>query len=252
MRKRKIVSALILLILGFIGISSLLSTQISLPEEALVQLREQFTAQQIRLLILVNPTILLLLAIIAGINLYKKTGLSIPVIDKISGNVPEPLKIADLLKYGVFGGLLAGVLLSMLIWILYPMFPPEFIKLSEETSPSPAARFLYGGLTEEIIMRFGLMTLLVWVIAKIFRNLNSKVYWIAIILSALVFAFGHFPSLMHIGPSSIVVLYILLGNTIGGIVYGWLYWKKGLESAMVAHICTHVVLLFSEKILIQL
>lgn len=250
MHKRKIVPALILLILGLIGISSLLTTPISLPEEALVQLREQFTSQQIRLLILVNPTIFLLLALIAGINLYKKTGLDIPVIDKISGNVQEPLKIADLLRYGVFGGLLAGILLSIVIWVFYPMFPPEFIKLSKETGPSPVARFLYGGLTEEIIMRFGLMTLLVWVIFKIIRDLNAMVYWIAIILSALVFALGHLPSVMPMGPSNIVVLYILIGNTIGGIEFGWLYWKKGLESAMIAHMFTHVVLLFSEEFLI--
>jgi len=34
-------------------------------------------------------------------------------------------------------------------------------------------------------------------------------------------------------------------NTIGGVVFGWLYWKHGLEHAMLAHfgadIIVHVV-----------
>lgn len=250
MQKRKIVPAIILLILGLSGVASLLTSQVSLPEEALVQLREQFTLQQIRYLILINPAILLLLAIIAGITLYQKTRLSLPLIDKVSGNIKEQPAYMDLLLHGLFGGMIVGVLLSFIIWIFYPFFPPEFIKFSEETSPSPVARFLYGGLTEEIIMRFGLMTFLVWLISKIFKDINTMVYGMAIFLSALVFALGHLPSVMPVVSSNVVVLYILVGNTIGGIIFGWLYWKKGLESAMIAHICTHVVLLFSEKFLI--
>jgi formate/nitrite transporter FocA (FNT family) len=40
----------------------------------------------------------------------------------------------------------------------------------------------------------------------------------------------------------ILLTYILLGNSIGGVIFGWLYWKKGLESAMVAHVFAHVVM----------
>jgi membrane protease YdiL (CAAX protease family) len=31
-------------------------------------------------------------------------------------------------------------------------------------------------------------------------------------------------------------------NGIGGVVFGWLYWKKGLESAMIAHFSADIVL----------
>jgi membrane protease YdiL (CAAX protease family) len=29
-------------------------------------------------------------------------------------------------------------------------------------------------------------------------------------------------------------------NAIGGIVFGWLYWRRSLEAAMVAHASAHV------------
>jgi len=31
-------------------------------------------------------------------------------------------------------------------------------------------------------------------------------------------------------------------NGIGGIIFGWLYWKKGLESAMISHFSADIVL----------
>ena len=33
----------------------------------------------------------------------------------------------------------------------------------------------------------------------------------------------------------------LLLNGIGGVTFGWLYWKQGLEAAMVAHFTANVL-----------
>lgn len=34
----------------------------------------------------------------------------------------------------------------------------------------------------------------------------------------------------------------LLLNSIGGVVFGWLYWRRGLEHAVVAHYCADIIL----------
>jgi len=34
----------------------------------------------------------------------------------------------------------------------------------------------------------------------------------------------------------------IVNNGVIGIIFGWLYWKKGLESAMIAHFSSDVVL----------
>src|SRR5690606_17959310 len=128
---------------------------------------------------------------------------------------------------------LAGVLLTVAGLIFDFIIPLEFKELGQNLQPSLAARFLYGGLTEEILMRFGLMTFLVWLCSKIFRGIKPVIYWIGILVSALIFAFGHFPIVYQSvqNPSTGLLTYILTGNSIGGIIFGWLYWKKGLESA---------------------
>jgi len=40
-----------------------------------------------------------------------------------------------------------------------------------------------------------------------------------------------------------LVIYVITANSIFGIAAGFLYWKKGLEAAMIAHIFAHVVLI---------
>ena len=80
--------------------------------------------------------------------------------------------------------------------------------------------------------------------------MNPAVFWIGIVFSAVLFAVGHFPVVYQaVGtPSPGLLTYILIGNSIGGIIFGRLYWKKGLESAVIAHIFAHVVMVLAEPI----
>lgn len=40
----------------------------------------------------------------------------------------------------------------------------------------------------------------------------------------------------------ILIVRTIILNGIGGIIFGWLYWKKGLESAMISHFSADIVL----------
>ncbi|MDH5655051.1 MAG: CPBP family glutamic-type intramembrane protease, partial [Spirochaetia bacterium] len=104
---------------------------------------------------------------------------------------------------------------------------------------------------EEILVRFGLMTFLVWLFSIIFRQTSSYIYWMGILFSAFVFAAGHLPVAFQAvqSPSLLLISYILLGNSIGGIIFGYIYMKKGLESAMISHIFAHVVMIGAEYVL---
>ena len=52
---------------------------------------------------------------------------------------------------------------------------------------------LYGGLTEEVMMRWGLLSLVAWVLAKIVRGRSTSAlpFVVAIIITAIAFAAGH-------------------------------------------------------------
>ncbi|MBD3626983.1 CPBP family intramembrane glutamic endopeptidase [Cyclobacterium sp.] len=249
MKRKKFYLALFLFLLGMLGMLSILTMDIPLPEELVSILEEKFTPLQVKLLTLVNPTILLMVAVLVGTLLYQKVNLSVPIIEKVVGIKQESPNLCEIAIYGLLGGVLTGMLLSILGLYRY-ISPTEFELLNSSLHLTLAARFLYGGLTEEIFMRFGLMTLMVWIGAKLFKSTRVYVYWTGIVLSAFIFAIGHFPVVFQVveKPSLILIAYVLIGNSVGGLVFGWLYWKKGLESAFLAHIFTHVVLVLAEKV----
>ncbi|MED5050705.1 CPBP family intramembrane metalloprotease [Anoxybacillus sp. UARK-01] len=102
---------------------------------------------------------------------------------------------------------------------------------------------LYGGIIEEILLRFGLMTIIIWIASKMTKSANSNGIYIAgIVIAALLFAAGHLPATAQmLGLSPVSVIRTLLLNFLPGIGFGYLYWKHGLAYAMLGHISTHVI-----------
>jgi len=248
MDKKKLILGIIIAILGVIGISTLLTMNIPLPPEAEAILKEKFTDGQIKLLSLINPTLLLLITVVVGTIFYQKVNLSVPIIEKIVGISDKPLNLTKILTFGVIGGIIAGLVISIVALLFNPILPAEFKELGESIKPTLATRFLYGGFTEEILMRFGLMTLIVWGASKLTKGTKPFIYGIGISIAAVLFALGHFPVAFQVieNPPITLLSYILIANSLGGLIFGWLYWKKGLESAFIAHIFAHVVMIFAD------
>jgi len=251
MKNKNIIIGILLFIAGFVGILSLLTMDIPIPEDARNTLPPSLSDAQIKILLLINPFILLILSVFAGTILYERTGLKLPVIEKLLIKTSDSYNIYDILKFGAFAGILAGILISGTGYLYSGYLPDEFVELGKTIKPTLAARFLYGGITEEILVRFGLMTFLVWIFIKISKQTSSIEYWIGILLSSFVFAIGHFPAAFQAveSPSLLMLSFILTGNGIGGIIFGYMYWKKGLEAAMTAHIFAHGIMLAAEYIL---
>jgi membrane protease YdiL (CAAX protease family) len=250
MKRNQLLLGVSLFVLGLLGVLSMLTMDIPLPDEAREILEAQFSPQQIKLLMLVNPVILLIIAVMIGTILHEKVGLRVPVLEAIIRK--EPVEGGrSLLMSGVIYGLIAGLLLLIVSHLFEQFLPAAFIELGEKLAPTLPARFLYGGITEEILMRFGLMTLMVYLASRALGGLKDAAYWIGLLVAAVIFAVGHFPVAFSVveEPSAVLLSYILIGNTIGGIIFGWLYWKRGLEAAMLAHIFTHVVLVAGEQLI---
>ena len=247
MKNVKLRLGTVLFLLGMLGVLSILTMELPIPDNARAMLESRFSPLQIQMLMLLNPAVMLLIFVLVGTALYDKAGLSVPLIEGLIRKKEIRQGAAGAATYGIIGGIIAGILLSGVGFAYTPYLPEEFKELGEKLQPSLAARFLYGGLTEEILMRFGLMTLLVWLISKITKNTSPGVYWSGIVFAAVLFGLGHFPvAYQAVGePSALLLSYILIGNAIGGIIFGWLYWKKGLESAFIAHIFAHVVLVLT-------
>ncbi len=96
-------------------------------------------------------------------------------------------------------------------------------------------------------MRWGLMTTLAWGgwrLAQKGQGLpRPSVMWGALGTSALLFGIGHLGVVAAMVPlTPVLVARTVLLNTAGGVIFGWLYWRRSLEAAMVAHATFHAVL----------
>ncbi len=247
---QKLKLGLLVFFIGLIGVFSSLAMDAPIPEEMQKMVSELFTPLQFKLLSLINPIILLMVTVIIGALLYDKVNFKLPIIENLI-NRNKPGDTSGILKFGIIGGVVSGILITITAVLFNPILPIEFIEIGEKFKPPLVTRFLYGGLTEEILIRFGVMTFFVWLLFKILGELNATVYWVGILVSAIIFGFGHLPIVYTLigTPTTELLFYIIFGNAVGGIVFGWLYWKKGLEAAMIGHISAHIIMLTGENIL---
>ena len=105
---------------------------------------------------------------------------------------------------------------------------------------------LYGGVIEEVMLRLFWMTLVAFVLWKLFAKNEEKPTVAMLIFSnivaALLFAAGHLPAtFMMIGSSPLIIARCFLLNGGFGLLFGYLYRKHGLRYAMLAHGGCHIV-----------
>ena len=109
------------------------------------------------------------------------------------------------------------------------------------------ASVIYGGVIEEVMLRFFMMSLIAYIAWKFFfrREVTPPVGVIiaANILAALLFAAGHLPSTMQMFGeiTPMILLRCFLLNGAGGLVFGYLYRKYGIHYSMMAHAGAHIV-----------
>ena len=204
----------------------------------------------IKLLSLVQPALLLALAVLAGVALAPKVGLSSPAAEAAASGDPVGPALKPQIVPGIIGGLSGGTAIVLTALLAKPFLSAETvarIAAFGRLVPLPT-RLLYGGITEELLLRWGLMTLLVWAAWRLLQRGEGgprPAYVVgAILVSSLVFGVGHLPVAYMILPEATVALtlYVIVANSIFGLIAGYLYWKKGLESAVLAHMLAHVVM----------
>ena len=204
----------------------------------------------LKLLSLVQPTILLAVAILVGVALASKVGLSSPVAEAAASGGDVISAFKPQIAPGIIGGLAGGIAIVLIALAWKPFLPLEVTRLISEFGkfvPLPT-RLLYGGITEELLLRWGVMTLLVWGAWRLFQKGQDKpkpaCFIGAIVISSVVFGIGHLPIAFMLFPEATLALtvFVIVGNSAFGLIAGYLYWKKGLESAMLAHMSAHVVM----------
>lgn len=117
------------------------------------------------------------------------------------------------------------------------------------TLSSVIASVLYGGVIEEVMLRLFVMSLLSFILWKIFyrtvpkEKIPVRIFAVANVIAALSFAAGHLPAtfLTFQTVDALVIIRCFLYNGGLGLVFGWLYRKYGIQYAMIGHAGTHII-----------
>lgn len=198
---------------------------------------------------LIQALVMYVIIIFIGLYLAKKVGLGLPILEGWLEGREVKSYLKSILGISIGLGILVGILIIGLDYLF--SFAGVPINVTQASVNPPAwMGFLssfYGGINEEILLRLFLMTLIAWIIFKIKKTQEGKPtkigMWLAIVLAAVMFGVGHLPIVTAMTTlTPIVITRTIVLNAVGGIVFGWLYWRKGLESGMISHFSADIVL----------
>jgi hypothetical protein len=191
---------------------------------------------------------LVVLAVPAAIGtaVAHRVGLRAPFFEALLGGAPLwPALQPQLLPTLVVG--IAGALAFVAMY--YGLFRPWLDQDTREHWDALRnglgiwARLLYGGIAEEVLTRWGLMSLLVWLGALVVGRPSPAVVWAAIVVSGVLFGLGHAPSYLAAGCHKTTAFFsaMIALNLWASLIFGWLFWQFGLLAAMAAHMLFHLV-----------
>jgi hypothetical protein len=234
-----------------VGIACVTPYTLDLTREAFAKALERMRQPRWVLVLLQTAQSIVLLGLATGLGLLiaPHVGLGALLLEGLLAGKNVTSQAAAMVAPALLLGIGSSALMLLLeITVFWPRLPPSM----RETFPIPALwkRLLasvYGGVDEEILLRLFLLSLLAWLIALVWHqpggNPTTGALWLATILAALIFGMGHLPAtaaVVRITP--LLVGRALLLNGVVGVATGYLYWRYGLEAAMLAHFAADIML----------
>ncbi|WP_045233700.1 CPBP family intramembrane glutamic endopeptidase [Deinococcus pimensis] len=179
--------------------------------------------------------VLVLGAAVLGSLLGPRVGLGALVTPALGTNPGAALALA------VLG---SAAFLALYYGVFRPWLDPVTLGASEgfRKDTGLTTRVLYGGVVEEVLLRWGVQSLLAWLLSLVL-GAGVLAHWTAILVAGLLFAVGHVPAYLAAGCRRTPAFFttVLVLNTLLALFYGFLYWQFGLAAAILAHAVTHLM-----------
>jgi len=246
--------AALLWFLGVLGGVAVMPYALALQADMLRPLLEKqgLTLFKVGLIGVFQTAVLVLLAVPLGLWAARRVGWKAPLSEALLRRQPVPAWVRE----GIWSAVVLGTFSGAAIVVLdLAVFLPRIPKLQAinrtfaEHAPlsSGVLACLYGAITEELLLRLFVMSLIALLLKTLLRNnqpvVGPVIMWLANVGAALLFGIGHLPAAKLLLPlTPLLIGRTLLLNGIVGVLCGWLYAKRGLELAMLAHGCADVVL----------
>lgn len=224
---------------GVLSVILVLPYALSLQRNVLETLPVPLSA--IAIASVLQSAVLMAVAVFAGLRAADAIGLRTPLTNAIAARmgVRPAFHTLGPASAATIGVCVAAVILALELIVFRPLMP-EFQQAIETLgAPSRLEGFLasfYGAIGEEILTRLFLVSVIAWI-------LRGRATWLAVVAAAVLFAAGHLPAAAAVSPlTDALIARTLVLNSLAGITFGWLFWRRGLEAAMIAHFAADLVL----------
>ena len=205
----------------------------------------KWSKEKITLIIWVQTLIIVALCTVLGVYFGPKVGLNDPFL---YGITQGELLMSNLSLQFVAGTLAGIVCTSVWIFCYYGFIrqrlDKESVLITEglRNQLGLMTRITSGGITEEVIFRWGLLSIVMWLLSWLVSS-ETTVFWISIIGTGIIFGLAHLPGNLAAGckPSVMLVTTAIIANLWVSVVCGYLFWEYGLIAAMIVHILFHVI-----------
>ncbi len=197
-----------------------------------------------------NPllrAVLLLAAAVAGFAAASRTGLVL-----LPRHAPHPLLL------GLALGLGFGCYMALAeAFVFRAAIPPGQLAFILSTAPwQRMALAVPVAFTDEVVYRLFLMSLLAWAMGQLWRASNSRpadaVFGAAIVVSAAVYVLLHLGPVLAEGPMTpLAVLREAMLHFSAAALWGYLFWRYGLATALTAHLSAHLPLQLGLSLLLR-
>ena len=178
-----------------------------------------------------------------GLGLGRGSGLGAPLLEGALRGEAPPGWLARLA-----GGLAAGIgvgaaIAGALRLLVMPVLPALHARFAAEVATPLWKRWIIAfdaAVLEETLFRLFLVTAVVWAIRLLTAAPDGPpspaAGWTANSVAALAFALVHVPRWAALAPGSPSVIAVVLAtNVAAGLVFGRLFLRRGIETAMIAH-----------------
>ena len=250
----------ILVVAATIGLIAIIPYSLALQGPGALARAAAATSMPLPLLFAVQigaQVIIFAVAIWVGISFANSIGLGLPIVESALKGEPVGEKIKAILPISIILGVVGGLLIIPLdLFVFHPALVAQLgaaanpLVVRSASTPTWWQGLLasfYGGLDEEILLRLCVLSFLAWLGRFVAKTAEGQptvaVFWIANVIAAILFGLGHLPATANLVPiTPLVVLRAVVLNGLIGVAAGYLYFTRGLESAMISHFSADIIL----------
>lgn len=220
-----------------------------------------YTANQLAGLSLIQPFLIGILAIYFGSRYLGKINLRSLIVERVDPEVAATtnkshwfISLKESVPFIViFAAVVAALHLGFDFifqnWLPTALQPNYIIPNGQQF----LSNLLYSGLGQEIMLRYGIMTVVIYVFSSRGTELNRLVYILGIVFTAVIFAFAQYNGIFGTyGFSFILILRMVLLTGLSGFLFGTLFYKFHVEAALLAHMLANLLIVGGNILIVSL